>query len=250
MRAYTMSRRHQPICALAACFVLFGTSLAARAQSLSVNPVNIFMAPGETATTLTVTNHGNSGTAIQIRAYAWSQQGDDDQLTATNEVVVSPPLATIGPGSDQVVRLILRHAPKDRESTYRIVLDQIPPPAESGIVHIVLRMSIPIFALPVTRATPHPQFHAEINAGQLYLVAVNDGLRHERIRDIDLTASDGRKLKEAPGLSPYLLAGVTRRWNIVGEGALPSPGETLRLSAQSDGGKIEEQVRVIPTQSE
>lgn len=243
-----MSCRHLPIRALAACFVLLGASLAARAQSLSVNPVNIFMAPGETAATLTVTNHGTSGTAIQIRAYAWSQQGDDDQLTATNEVVVSPPLATIGPGSDQVVRLILRHAPKDRESTYRIVLDQIPPPAEPGIVHIVLRMSIPIFALPATRATPHMQFHAEIDAGQLYLVAVNDGLRHERIRDFELTASDGRKMKEAPGLSPYLLAGVTRRWNISAQAPLPLPGEILQMKGHSDAGAIEEQVRVVASQ--
>jgi hypothetical protein len=61
---------------------------------------------------------------------------------------------------------------------------------------MVLRLSIPIFAQPATRAVPHVQFHMEMNAGKLFLVGINDGLRHEVIRDILLSASDGRKLKE------------------------------------------------------
>src|ERR1035438_6906638 len=184
--------------ALAAIPFFLLTGLAAEAQSLSVLPVNIFLSPGEKATTLTVTNQGTSQTTIQIRAFAWNQQGDDDQLTTSDEVVVSPPLASIAPGASQVVRLILRKTPQGREAAYRVLIDQIPPPAEAGVVHIVLRMSLPIFALPMTRALPHVQFHTEVHAGKIYLVGINDGLRHEAIRDIELSTSDGRKLKEAP----------------------------------------------------
>jgi fimbrial chaperone protein len=231
--------------ALAAILFVLLTGLAAAAQSLSVLPVNIFLSPGEKATTLTVTNQGTSPTTIQIRAFAWNQQGDDDQLTASDQVVVSPPLASIAPGASQVVRLILRQTPKGREATYRILLDQIPPPAEAGVVHIVLRMSIPIFAEPMTRALPHVQFHIALNAGKVYLVGINDGLRHEAIHDIELSTSDGRTLKEAPSSSPYILAGVTRRWNIDAQGPLPLPSETLRLTAQSVSGAIEQQVPVV-----
>ena len=70
----------------------------ARAQALSVLPVNIFFLPGQKASSLTVTNMGTSETAIQIRAYAWSQKDGDDQLTDTDAVVLSPPLASIAPG--------------------------------------------------------------------------------------------------------------------------------------------------------
>jgi fimbrial chaperone protein len=105
-------------------------------------------------------------------------------------------------------------------------------------------MSLPIFALPMTRALPHVQFHTEVHAGKIYLVGINDGLRHEAIRDIELSTSDGRKLKEAPSSSPYVLAGVTRRWNIDAQGPLPLPSETLRLTAHSDAGAIEQQVPV------
>ena len=145
-----------------------------------------FLSPGQKATSLTVTNQGKSETAIQIRAFAWSQQDGRTSLTATDEVVASPPLATIAPGATQVVRLILRQSPQKREATYRILLDQIPPPAEPGVVHIVLRMSIPIFAQPAIRSFADVQFHLERNAGQLYLVGYNAGNLHESIRDIVL----------------------------------------------------------------
>jgi P pilus assembly chaperone PapD len=123
-----------------AILIVLLTGRAAGAQSLSVLPVNILLQPGQRATTLTVTNQGNRETAIQVRAYAWSQPDGDDQLTTSDSVVVSPPLASIAPGATQVVRLILRLPPSsaDREATYRILVDQIPPAAEPGIVHVVL----------------------------------------------------------------------------------------------------------------
>jgi fimbrial chaperone protein len=230
--------------ALAAVLIAVLMGVAAQAQSLSVLPVNILLAPGQSATTLTVANRGTSQTAIQIRAYAWSQK-DDDQLAPSDTVMVSPPLATIAPGDMQLVRLILRQPPQGKEATYRILIDQIPPPAEPGIVHVVLRLSIPIFAQPVTRAVPHIQFHIERTAAQLLLVGRNDGLRHEAIRDIVLTTSDGRQLKPGSGASPYILAGATRRWTITAQGSLPLPGEALRLTAHADAGVIEEQVSVV-----
>jgi fimbrial chaperone protein len=112
------------------------------------------------------------------------------------------------------------------------------------MVQIVLRLSIPIFAQPATRAFPHVQFHIERDAGRLYLVGINDGLRHEAIRDIELSTSDGRKLKTEPGASPYILAGATRRWPIAAQGSLPLTNETLGLKAHADAVAIEQQVRV------
>jgi fimbrial chaperone protein len=240
-------RRNATTNALSAILVFLTASMAVRAQSLSVLPVNIFLAPGQSATTLTVTNQGNSKTAVQIRAFAWDQQGDSDQLEATEAVLVSPPIASIEPGASQVVRLILRKPPQGRETTYRILVDQIPPPAEPGIVHVVLRLSIPVFAEPQTRAVPRVHFHIELNGGQIALVGTNEGLRHEVIRDLELSTSDGRKLKPAPSSSPYILAGSTRRWNISAQGPLPMPSDTFQLTGHSDNGAIEEQVRVVST---
>jgi fimbrial chaperone protein len=228
-----------------AAVILLLAGPAAPAQALSVLPVNVFFSPGQKASSLTVTNVGTTETSIQIRAYAWSQQSGDDQLTESDAVVLSPPLTTIAPGASQVIRLILRQLPQGREATYRILVDQIPPPAEPGIVHMVLRMSIPIFAQPPTRAVPHVQFHLEMDSGKLILVGINDGLSHEVIRDVVLTTSDGRKLKEESTTSPYILAGATRRWPIAAQGSLPLPGESLQLTAHTDAGVIQQQVGFV-----
>jgi fimbrial chaperone protein len=217
---------------------------AAEAQTLSVLPVNVFLAPGQRAATLTVTNQGTSAAAIQIRGFAWGQKDGDDELTHSDALVVSPPLASIAPGASRVVRIMLRQAPVTQEATYRILVDQIPAAAEPGIVRIVVRLSIPVFALPATRALPHVQFHLEYKDGKVFLVGVNDGLRHEVIREIVLSTSDGRKLKEDSGALPYILAGSTRRWAMVANGPLPLQDETLHLTARSEAGAIEEQVRV------
>jgi fimbrial chaperone protein len=233
--------------ALAAVLVVFLTGPAAKGQSLTVLPVNVWLQAGQRATTLTVTNGGTSETAIQIRAYGWNQQDGDDQLTTSDAVVVSPPIASIAPGATQVVRLILRQPPQGREATYRILVDQIPPPAEPGIVRVVLRLSIPIFALPTARAIPHLQFHIERDAGSAYLVAINDGGRHEAIRNVVPWTSDGRQLSTKSDASPYILAGATRRWPIAAQGAPPLPNETLRMTAHEDAGAVEQKVLVVAT---
>lgn len=236
--------------ASAAIFFILIAGAVAGAQALSVLPVTIPLSPGQKTTSLTITNQGTIETAIQIRVYAWSQKdGDGDfQLTATNLVVLSPPIARIAPGASQVIRIILRQLPEGREATYRILIDQIPPPAEPGVVHVVLRMSIPIFAQPAIRSFADVQFHLERKDGQIYLVGLNAGNLHESIRDIVLTTSDGRKLKPESNASPYILAGVTRRWRIAAQDSLPLSSETLQLTAHANSGAIEEQVRFVQAQ--
>jgi fimbrial chaperone protein len=221
------------------------SATAASAQSLMVLPVNIQMTPGQKATTLTVTNRGDAETAIQIRAYSWNQKDGEDTLAASDAVLVSPPLATIAPGATQTVRLILRQAPQGTEATYRILVDQIPPPAAPGVVRVVLRLSIPIFAQPVNRAVAHVHFHIEREAGKLYLVALNDGGRHDVVREALLSTGDGHTLKTTSSSSPYVLAGASRRWAIDTSASLPLLGDSVRMTAKADSGAIEQQVQVV-----
>jgi fimbrial chaperone protein len=229
---------------VAAFFLLAGGS--PEAQALTVLPVTVQMTPGQLAVSLTVINQESSETTVQIRAFSWSQSGadGDEQLTASDAVLASPPIATIAPATAQVVRLVLRLPPHGMEATYRILLDQIPPPAQPGVVQIALRMSIPIFAEPATRAVAHVQYRVERHAGQAYLVAVNDGSSHETLRDITLKTSAGSVVKTEADASPYILAGATRRWRITEQASLPASGGTLRLTAQADAGAVDQQVSV------
>ncbi len=228
-----------------AAFALFLAVPRTTAQSLSVLPVNIFVPPGRNATSTTITNSGERETAVQIRSYEWNQKDGTDQLVDTDEVLLSPPLARLAPGASQMVRLILRHPPQRQEATYRILVDQIPPPETAGAVNFVLRLSIPVFALPPVRCVANVQFWVERDGDQLYLVATNAGTLHEAVRELELTTLDGRKLKvEIPALS-YLLPGVKRRWHIVAQRSLPPQTDTLRLTARMNASAIDQQVRII-----
>ncbi|HUB48627.1 MAG TPA: fimbria/pilus periplasmic chaperone [Acetobacteraceae bacterium] len=217
---------------------------AAQAQGLTVLPVSIQMAPGQMAAALTVQNHTDSETSFQIRAFSWNQQSNTDQLAATNDIVASPPLATIPANGSQVVRIVLRRPPQGAEASYRIWLDQIPAAtAPPGMVRIALRLSIPIFAEPTTRAAPHLTWRVETGGGRASLVVTNDGSHHESVRDIVLASSDGRMLRLEASPSPYVLAGATRRWQILA--SVPATGARLKLTASTDTGRIDQAVPVV-----
>lgn len=122
----------------AALFVLISIGLLrpAAGEGLSVSPINVAMAPGQMATVINLGNQGNREISFQIRAFTWQQTATDDPLSPTEELFVSPPLGTIAPGATQVARLVLRQAPREREATYRILVDELPPPAEAGSVRV------------------------------------------------------------------------------------------------------------------
>jgi fimbrial chaperone protein len=229
----------------AAVFGLVLSCTAASAQSLTVLPVSVQMAPGQMATSLTLINQGSAETSVQIRAYAWSQKDGKDTLTPSTDVLTSPPIATIPAGTTHVVRLVLRKPAVGQEAAYRILLDQIPGPAAPGTVRIALRLSIPIFAEPTGRAVPHMQYHIERNSGQSFLVATNDGGHHESIRNIALTTSDGAAVKTDNKDTPYVLAGATKRWSIDGSTNLPAAGGSLKLNALADAGAVSEPISVL-----
>ncbi len=245
-RLKVVCRRMASAGVLAAALAVALPGGAAMAQSLTVLPVSIQMAPGQMSTELTVINMGDAETSVQVRSFAWNQTGGEDALASSTEVLASPPLTTIPPGTTQVVRLVLRQPPTGHEATYRILLDQVPPPAAPGTVRIALRLSIPVFAEPAGRVVPHVKFRVERSAGQAYLIALNDGGRHETFRDIKLTTNDGTALKTDDG-SPYVLSGATRRWRIADAATVPASGGSLRLTARADSGVLAQPVSVVAT---
>jgi fimbrial chaperone protein len=217
---------------------------AAEAQDvtggLTVIPVSFELSPGRMTAVLTIQNHTGREAAFQVRPYAWDQSGGPDRLTPTDALVVSPPLGKVPIGGQQVVRLVLRQPARGQETTYRILLDEVPPPAQPGLVNFTLRLSIPVFVEPTARETAHVRWSVQHDGDAFYLVAVNGGGRHEVFRDMALTAG-GRPIRLEQNISPYVLPGATRRWRILSTDA-QALREALRLKAQSDTGPVDQLV--------
>jgi fimbrial chaperone protein len=226
--------------ALATFFVLTAATARAQTAGLTIYPVTIQLGPGDKAAILTIQNHTDTDTTFQVRAFSWAQQDGSEQLLPTDLLLASPPLGTIAAGKSQVVRLVLRQSAQTREATFRILFDQILAPPKAGTVNFALRLSIPVFAEPPTHVSPHLQWSVEHST----LVAVNDGGSHETVRDIAISAPGGRPLKIEENVSPYVLAGATRRWQILTPDFAPSSSAPLRLKAAADTGAIDQAVTV------
>ncbi|MDA8656068.1 fimbria/pilus periplasmic chaperone [Luminiphilus sp.] len=81
---------------------------------------------------LTVRNDGTEPASLQMEMLNWSQAQGQDVLTPTRELLANPPIFTVPAGGSQLVRVGLRRAPDgQRELTYRIVLQELPPPPKS-----------------------------------------------------------------------------------------------------------------------
>ncbi|HET7085768.1 MAG TPA: fimbria/pilus periplasmic chaperone [Rhizomicrobium sp.] len=234
------------IAAIAALAVL-ACGLGSRGQEanrgLSVVPVSFEMASGQMTAVLNLQNNTEHDVDFQVRAFAWGQPGGVDQLTPTDTLIASPPLGHMSVNAGQVVRLVLRRPAQGGEAAYRILLDQLPPPPQPGVVGLALRLSIPVFAQPKTRVAPRLSWSIQSGGGAHYLVAVNHGDRHDTIRDMVLSAAGGRPIALEANASPYVLPGATRRWRIASKDFAPSR-EGLHLTARADTGPVDQPVSI------
>ena len=210
-------------------------------QGLTVVPVTFEMAAGQMTAVLTMQNHTDRAADFQVRPFAWDQSGGADRLTPTDALVASPPLFRIAAGGDQVVRIVLRRPAQGQEASYRILLDQVPPPATPGVVNFTVRISIPVFVEPPAREAARLRWSIQSDGGAYFLVAVNSGGRRDAVRDMALSSADGRAIAIESNLSPYVLPGATRRWRILAETFAPSQ-TALRLTARADSGRVDQTV--------
>jgi fimbrial chaperone protein len=234
----------RPILALAALVLLaFPFAREVRAASLEVNPVLITLAAGQTATVIEVTNHSATPTAIQARAYHWTQTGDDDTLAPTRDIIVSPPIFTVPGGSSQTMRLLLRNVSTATggERSYRLLLDEVP--AANTLnrqVSFTMRLSLPVFVGGAASAQPRLQWRAEHAAnGQTVLTVANTGSAYDRLGAVAVTLANGTHPKVVlRSTTPYVLPGAERHWIVQDQRS--GPGGPLHLSVTSLTGKSEQ----------
>ncbi|MCR8526456.1 fimbria/pilus periplasmic chaperone, partial [Escherichia coli] len=142
-------------------------------------------------------------------------------LTATREIVASPPIVQIAAHANQAIRLVL--APgvnRAAEGTYRILIDELGREeggSAQGVAHgvdIRLRYSVPVFVAP---APENAGARDDALAWQLFrrdggwmLRVRNTGALHAQIGALDFTSAAGERFDISKGLFGYVLAGRER----------------------------------------
>lgn len=187
------------------------------AATLQVYPVGIGFCAGETAQAVYVKNTGSDTIGAQIRVYAWHQQNNKDVLAETQDVLVSPPMATIPASREQLIRVILP-APVNgsTEQAYRLIVDELPGKsnlAEKDGVRFLLRYSIPVF---VNCKHEQPDasalaFSVDSSVHPAMLKVRNNGDRHVKLGNISLVSGSKNILMDK-GLLGYVLPHSEKEW--------------------------------------
>lgn len=231
-------------------FVLLCVGVTARAGSFLISPVHLDLPPGQSTTVLQIKNNTEAATVMQLSEFVWSQKNGKDVLTPTRVLLATPPIFTLPAGGEQIIRVGLR-AKRDatRETTYRLILTQVPPKQLPGFrgLQIALRFSIPVFVAPLAgHATPKLDWSLRpLGGDKAELSAVNVGTAHAQVSDLSIGAStSGPALVEIGAGSGYLLPGTRRTWTIKLKNSA-KPGQSLVLRGKTQRGAFDEHLNQI-----
>lgn len=207
---------------LAAGLVVFCTAIGA--AGLQVAPIGLNFAPSSPAQGLWLTNTGSETLQAQVRVYDWSQDDGKDNLTPTQALVVSPPMLSLEPGAQQLVRVIRTDATATQttEDAYRLLVDELPQGAQTQQtgVRYVLRYSVPVFIEPVENTPEASEVAAALRWSLVHdddgvaLQANNQGITHAQISVATLILADNQTIELSQGLLGYVLPNMTMRWSL------------------------------------
>jgi fimbrial chaperone protein len=238
----------------AACGLFFFVICAgiANAGTIGVSPVRVTLSDSQKIGSFSVRNEGTEPITMQMEVLSWSQREGKAVFAATRELLANPPIFTIPAGSSQLVRVGLRRAPDaQRELTYRVILEELPPPPNPDTTgaRMTLRISLPVFVSPEIEAKPVLLWQAvRTSQGALKISLSNSGNAHIQIKNFKLSLLDSVQPWVTLQTSDYVLAGQSRDWILPAnpENPAPPPGVTLKLFAQTDASDIEAEVIIAP----
>lgn len=220
------SRSARVLGSVAARFVLLlclalGQAETGWAATFTVNPVQVFLSPKTRSVILTLRNVSDETLRFQLDAFAWDQDARGEMsLAPTRDVVFFPALLTLTPGEERNIRVGAATPPGLSEKTYRIFVEELPPPAGTvlppGQVRVLTKVGIPIFIEPVQPAAAARLDAARVHGGQLSFEVRNTGTVHFIVQAVKLTGYDaaGERVLEGALEGWYVLPGGTRRYEL------------------------------------
>lgn len=209
----------------ALCFVMLSCGGLTQAAELSISPLRVGLAPDQLSGNVAIVNHGSEPIAMQVEAFAWTQDGGLDLHNETEAVLAVPPIFELAPGETQLIRVGLL-VPRDAldEAAYRLMLTELKPPKVSSDkrgLRMRTRVSIPVFVSPEaeTRQTLELDGFVIID-GMAHFRLNNLGNTHVRLERLQLLGEGGRETGSVQDLATYLLPRVSREFVL----RMPSDG--------------------------
>jgi len=224
-----------------ALFALVASSVfgEAQAQSLRVSPLVIEFSPAAKTAILNVGNDDKDPVAVQARIFRWTLQNGEDHLEKTSDVVVSPPLLNVRPGSQNLIRVVrVSDRPVEGEESYRLFVEELPNriKKQANAITLLSRHSVPVFFDALDARVGDLSWSAAMSDNKLILQAKNPGQKRLKLSGLRLTDSQSREVASISGLAGYVLGGQTKSWEL--PATQLHTGAALSIEAQTEAGPI------------
>ena len=183
--------------AVLAAFVFFLTIFSATAfASIDVSPVRVDLSDSHKTDTVRISNLEDSAKSYQVEVVAWSQSEERREIySPTEELLAVPPLFTLQPGDEQVVRIgMLGDADPGVERSYRMFITELAPPqteaSEDTGVKMRLQIGIPVFVAPKALPTASLDYVDAMQVeDQLFMQFRNNGNTHIKVSEIQYSTT-------------------------------------------------------------
>ena len=191
------------------------------AAGLNVSPVQLHLAPDASKALLTLRNDGDAEARFQVSAKAWDEDANTGmKLSDTDAIVFFPVMLALKPGETRTVRVGAAVPFGPVEKTYRLFVEELPPPARpqtKSEVRVLTRVGIPIFLAPVKVLQDRKLGTPSVGKGSASIDVENTGNVHFRVDSVKLEGYDkpgGAKVFERAVQGWYVLAGGHKKYQV------------------------------------
>ena len=217
-----------------------------RTSSFNVSPLKIVLSGKSSSALLEITNQSPEPLRLQLSVSAWDQSpAGEILLSATDDVVLFPPLLTVEPGEKRKIRLGAVTPRGVTEKTYRIVVEELPPAkpeeTEGGVIRVLTRMTIPVFLEPLNKKTVSGEIvNLTLRNGTASFDVKNTGNAHFSVQHIELVGvgTSGEPIVKQGIEGWYVLTNTSRRYDIRLSSADCRNLKTVTVEAQSEAGPL------------
>lgn len=166
--------------------------------------------------TFRIMNPGDTPMTVQVRAYRWTQAGNEDVHVPADDLIIVPPLINVAPGATQIIRIAHKRRDTGSEAAYRVHFEEVPSAPPAGFIGLqtALKLDVPLFFAP-GNAEGRLEWTVKKTPRGIALDIENTGTRFARFANIELADHSGRVIAHVKG-PQYALAGATRQWNFTG----------------------------------
>lgn len=233
-----------PRSAFFAAFLLtLGIAVVAHATVVAIDPTRVHLSGKAHSQSLALRNSGSEKARFQVTAFSWQQSATGEmQLSPTEDILFFPSLLEIAPGETRKVRVATDVPPAALEKSYRLFVDELPPPNanNTGAIRVLTRLGIPIFLQP-NAPQPQPALSAAVRHARLSVTLENRGnsyLFAQSVRVVGRDAAGNVKLEQdLPAW--YVLARGRRAYDVPLEASVCRSLASLSISTRTERGNVQ-----------